>query len=158
MNVVGDLSMQKHTEEKVFVFKEIPMLYRIYCHFITWICPILSNVFVPSRPMYWCIFRLYCWILPRKKCMTSWQEKSLLVCLRSSLSANPQIFWIVCLFPSSPLISSTISVLKRALHCLLLLFHFAWFSWLILWNLTREKNLPILCCNGYGHAGYYCSF
>lgn len=68
------------------------MLYRIYCHFITWICSIMSNVLVYLQT-------LCCWILPRKKCMTSWQEKSLLVCLWSSLSASPLIFF---LFPSSP--------------------------------------------------------
>lgn len=121
------------------------MLYRIYCHFITWICSILTNVFVPSCPMYW-------WSVSsdsmlsnptKKKCMASWQEKSLLVCVWSRLSAYPLISFFVSIFP--PPMSSTMSVMKLSLYCssFFMLFHFASFGWLLLWNLTSEKNLPI---------------
>lgn len=104
MNVVGDLSMQKHMEDKTFLF----------CHFfkkkslcfIVYIVTLLLE-FVPYCPMY-LFHHVQCigvssdsmLLNPtKKKCMTSWQEKSLLVCLWSSLSASPLIFF---LFPSSP--------------------------------------------------------
>lgn len=159
MNVVRGLTMQKQMGG-IKYFRFCHFLKKKLC-FIVYIVTLLLE-FVPYCPMYLfhhvrCIGDLYlqtlcCWILPRKRCMTSWQEKSLLVCLRSSLSAYPLVFLFVSIF--SPikfchLGNEAIPVLSG------FLFHFAL---LILWNLTREKNLPILCCNGSGHAGYYCSF
>lgn len=94
------------------------MLYRkyIYIYIVT-----LLLEFVPYCPMY-LFHHVQCigvssdsmLLNPtKKKCMTSWQEKSLLVYLWSSLSAYPLIFF---LFPSSPLISSATSVMKLALY------------------------------------------
>lgn len=150
-------------EDKVFLFchflkKKNPMLYRIYCHFITWICSILSNVFLPSCPMYW-------WSVSsdsmlsnptKKKCMASWQEKSLLVCVWSRLSAYPLISFFVSISP--PPMSSTMSVMKLSLYFPSSFFYVVSFCLVRLiapLKPNKWKELAYLCCNGHG---YYCSF
>lgn len=149
MNVVGDLSMQKHMEDKTFLFCHF-LKKKSLC-FIVYIVTLLLE-FVPSCPMYWCIFRLYVVESYQEKNAWLLGKKSLCLCAYG-LVFQPVLWFSFC-FHLLPPIRSTISVMKLALYCLFLFFHFALFSWLILWNLTREKNLPILCCDGYGHAGY----
>lgn len=89
MNVVRGLAMQKQMGgiQNIFVFaisfkKKKTMLYGIYCHFITWICSILPNVFVPSCPMYWWSVSSDSMLLNPTKKKNAWLlgKKSLCLC------------------------------------------------------------------------------
>lgn len=66
MNVVGDLSMQKHMEEKVFVFK------KSLC-FIVYIVTLLLE-FVPYCPMY-LFHHVQCIGVSSDSIVESYQEK-----------------------------------------------------------------------------------
>lgn len=100
MNVVGGSTTQKQTGDEIFLFfcsffLKKTLCFIIYCHFITWICSMLSDVFVPSCLMYWWSVSPDSMLLnptKKKNAWPSWQEKSLLVCLRSSLSASHSHF------------------------------------------------------------------
>lgn len=111
--------------------------------FMVYIVTLLLE-FVSFCPMYLfhhvqCIGDLYlqalcCWILPRKKCMTSWREESLLVCLRSSLSAYPLILLFVSIL--SPM-SSIISVWSYPLIVPFLLI----LRWSVDWSSETEQEI-----------------
>lgn len=137
-------------EDKIFLFSHF--LKENLC-FIVYIVTLLLE-FVPYCPMYLfhlvqCIGDLYlqtlcCWILPRKKCMTSWQEKSLLVCLWSSLSAYPLIvFYVFHLLPHKfhHHLSNDVILVSSCFHFVLL--HFASFSCS---NETQQEKRTCLFC------------
>ncbi len=117
-------------EDKIFRFRHFlrkPMLYRIYCHFITWICSILSNVFVPSCPMYWWSVSSDSMLLnPTKKKMHDFLARKVFACVLmvQSFSLSSGFLCVFIFFP----ISSAISVMKLSLYrpvsfwiCLILL-------------------------------------
>lgn len=76
------------------------MVYAEYCHFITWICPMLSDVFVPSCPMYWCIFRLYVVKTYQEK-KNAWLLDKTSLCSCAYGPVFQPVLWFSP-FPSSP--------------------------------------------------------
>lgn len=109
MNVVGDLSMQMHMEDKIFTFcnflkRSLCFIVNIYIyilslyylnlfHTVQCICSIMSNVLVYLQT-------LCCWILPRKN---AWLlgKKSLCLCTYG-LVFQPILWFSFCfhLLPS----------------------------------------------------------
>lgn len=155
MNVVGDLSMQKHKEKtKIFLF----------CHclknpYALWyILSLFLLEFVQRRPMYlfhhvWCagVSADSMLLNPTKK-KSAWLlgKKSPCSCV-NGLVVRPNR--PLC-FHRAPLIHLPSLALYRLSFC----FSLFCFVLLILWHLSRQQSLPTLCCNGSGHASYCCCF
>lgn len=96
--------------------------------------------------------------------MTSWQEKSLLVCF--GLVFQPILWFWFCFHSIGPHICTLLyefqHFIDEAIPVLsdFFVFHFGLPCWFDCFFETYkvEKTWLILCCNGYGHAGYYCFF
>lgn len=138
-------------EDKVFLFCHflkkkpyalsyiLPLYYLNLFHIDQCICSIMSNVLVI------CIFRLYVVESYQEK-MHGFLARKVFACVRMVSSFSLSSDFIFCFhLPPPPPMSSTMSVMKLSLYCssFFMLFHFASFGWLLLWNLTSEKNLPI---------------
>lgn len=149
-------SLKKKTNNYALWYK-LSLYYLNLFHAVHCISSIMSNVLMI------CIFRLYVVesFQERKKCMNEFlaRTKSLLVRLRSSLSACPMILVLSASTRAVHtshllLVSSTISVTK--LFPVLSIFCSADCS-----SETQrwEEELCLFCVvTVYGHAGYYCSF
>lgn len=85
----------------IFLLKKLCfIIYILSLYYLN--CSILSNVFLPSCPMYWwSVSSGYMLLNPtKKKCMTSCQEKSLLVCF--GLVFQPLLWFCSCFHFGGP--------------------------------------------------------
>lgn len=136
-----------------------------FCFAIAWKNPyMLCGIFVTSllefvqrRPMYLFI-HVWCTVVSANSMLWNPTKKksAWLVGKRSPCSCvNGLVVW-----PNHPLVFipllSCIHHLWPSTVCLFLCCFC--FVLLILWHLSRQQSLPTLCCNGSGHASYYCCF